>query len=68
MKKTVTIKIEIDMKSEQCDEWGKPSDYFEESVKEALDKIHSGSIKNYSDEIETDSEKASFTVRVQTGA
>jgi len=68
MKKTVTIKIEVDMKSKQCEEWGKPSDYFECSVKDALEAIQDSSIKNYSDEIETDSEKASFTVTVQTGA
>ena len=66
MIKTVTITIQVDIKSKQCEEWVKPSDYFKCSVDGALDKIRVNPIKNYSDAIETDVEKASFTVKVQS--
>lgn len=64
--KTVTITIEVPMNSKQCQEWGKPSDYFNESVKAALEKISDDTIKNRSGKVDTDSELSTFKVHVTT--
>jgi hypothetical protein len=64
--KTVTITIEVPMDSEQCQEWRKPSDYFNESVKAALEKISEDAIKNLSGEVKTDTELSTFKVSIKT--
>lgn len=66
MKKTVTITIKVDMDSEQSKEWHKPSDYFNESVKAAMEKIGDKSIVNTSGTIETDSESCSYVVNIKS--
>jgi hypothetical protein len=45
MKKIVTITIEVDMKCKEAKEWHKPSDFFNSSVNETLDRIKDESIK-----------------------
>lgn len=66
MKRVVTITIEVDMESDQCNQWHDHRDYFNESVREALEKIQDSPIKNRSGKIKTDSELAEFKVHVQT--
>jgi hypothetical protein len=61
--KTVIIVIEVPMNNEQSKEWGKKSDYFEESVKESLREIEDLSkLKSCTGEILTDSECAKYKV------
>ena len=48
MKKTVSIKIEVDLESKASKEWTNPQHYFESEVDDVLDKLSSIRKREYS--------------------
>jgi hypothetical protein len=48
MKKTVTIKIEVDLDTDACKEWAKPNDFFIDQVDTVLEKLSSIRSREYS--------------------
>lgn len=48
MKKTVTIKIEVDLDSEASRQWAKPNEFFIDEIDTVLEKLSSIRTREYS--------------------